>query len=121
MIIIAMDKIIRISVSLCLCLSLSLSLSLSHTHTHTTPPYTSHTWGYNNNTALHTRKCMFYYLKISTVNLHVCLQVCSKENTQILQETRVKHVLYSAGQVSYFTLIKLSLAGIWSELLRYYC
>lgn len=64
---------------------------------------------------------MFHYLKISIANLRVFLKVYSKENTQILQEMRVKHVLYSAGQVSYLTVIKLSLAGIWSELLRYYC
>jgi len=64
---------------------------------------------------------MFHYLKISIANLRVCLEVCSKENTQILQDMKVKHVLYSAGQVSYLTLIKLSLAGIWSELLRCYC
>ena len=86
-----------------------------------TPPYTAHTWGYNNNTALHTRKCRFHYLKISIANLRVCLQVSSNKNTQVLQDMRVKHVLYSAGQALYLTLIKLSLAGIWSELLRYYC
>jgi len=34
--------------------------------------------------------------------------------------TNIRNVPYSAGQVSYLTLIKLSLAGIWSELLRYY-
>lgn len=93
----------------------SLSRSVFVTHT------ISHAWGYNNSTALHTRNCMFHYLKISIANLRVCLEVCSKENTQILQDMKVKHVLYSAGQVSYLTLIKLSLAGIWSELLRCYC
>lgn len=63
-------------------LSLSLSLSLTHTHTHVVSPYTSQTCSYNINAAIHTRTVYVPLLKISIEN-HVCLQACSKENIQI--------------------------------------